>query len=248
MKQPELGRKICELRLAKGLTQTELADACNLGLRTIQRIELAEVMPRSYTVKRIFSSLGSVAYDDVDSSKGRGNGFFGMNFPHGQLQEFVADLFNLKTNTMKKITILSVPCVSMLLLLIMGFNAKAQDRKVAEALAESNQKFVSWFNSGKIDALVGLYAENSCVIPDNYREIHGRKDIAEYYKVLYESGFRIDSTYSKALLVDDTIAIDRGAWIAAGKKISGTYLSQWKLRDGKWYIENEMTNLDGSSN
>ena len=38
MKQPELGRKIAELRKARGLTQSELAKQCNLSLRTIQRI------------------------------------------------------------------------------------------------------------------------------------------------------------------------------------------------------------------
>jgi transcriptional regulator with XRE-family HTH domain len=53
MKQPDLGKKISELRLAKGLTQSELAEKCNLSLRTIQRIESAEVTPRSYSVKLI---------------------------------------------------------------------------------------------------------------------------------------------------------------------------------------------------
>ena len=57
MIQPQLGEKIAELRQAKGLTQTELAEMCNLGLRTIQRIESSEVNPRSFTLKVIFSSL-----------------------------------------------------------------------------------------------------------------------------------------------------------------------------------------------
>lgn len=58
MKQPELGNKILELRQNLGLTQTELAEKCNLSLRTIQRIEAREVTPRSYTIKVIFESLG----------------------------------------------------------------------------------------------------------------------------------------------------------------------------------------------
>lgn len=57
MIQPELGKKIAELRQAKGLTQTELAEMCNLGLRTIQRIESSEVNPRSFTLRVIFASL-----------------------------------------------------------------------------------------------------------------------------------------------------------------------------------------------
>lgn len=58
MKQPELGKKISEMRKAKGLTQEELVEMCNLNVRTIQRIEAGEVTPRSYTVKTLFEALG----------------------------------------------------------------------------------------------------------------------------------------------------------------------------------------------
>lgn len=38
MKQPELGKRISELRKEKGLTQEELVEKCNINVRTIQRI------------------------------------------------------------------------------------------------------------------------------------------------------------------------------------------------------------------
>ena len=57
MKQPELGRKISELRKAKGFTQEELVEKCNIGVRTIQRIESGEVTPRPYTIKTILAAL-----------------------------------------------------------------------------------------------------------------------------------------------------------------------------------------------
>lgn len=57
MKQPELGRKISDLRKAKGYTQEELVDRCNISVRTLQRIEAGEVTPRSYTVKTIMAAL-----------------------------------------------------------------------------------------------------------------------------------------------------------------------------------------------
>lgn len=57
MKQPQLGKKISELRKAKGLTQEELVEKCNLNVRTIQRIEAGEVTPRSYTVRALFEAL-----------------------------------------------------------------------------------------------------------------------------------------------------------------------------------------------
>ncbi len=58
MKQPELGRKILELRKQKGFTQEELVEQCNINVRTIQRIEAGEVTPRSFTLKTILNVLG----------------------------------------------------------------------------------------------------------------------------------------------------------------------------------------------
>jgi transcriptional regulator with XRE-family HTH domain len=57
MKQPELGKKISELRKAKGLTQEQLVEICNLNVRTIQRIEAGEVSPRNHTIKALFEAL-----------------------------------------------------------------------------------------------------------------------------------------------------------------------------------------------
>ncbi|WP_432412572.1 helix-turn-helix domain-containing protein [Rasiella sp. SM2506] len=58
MKQPALGQRILALRQEKGLTQEELVAQCNISVRTIQRIEAGEVVPRSYTVRTILSALG----------------------------------------------------------------------------------------------------------------------------------------------------------------------------------------------
>lgn len=107
MKQPELGNKILELRQSLGLTQTELAERCNLSLRTIQRIEAQEVTPRSYTIKVIFESLGyspgQLAEDDAEEAN-RNN----LKRRVEDLFIYVRELFNLKTNTMKKLSVLSV--------------------------------------------------------------------------------------------------------------------------------------------
>lgn len=71
MKQPELGRKIIELRKKKGLTQEELVDKCKLNVRTLQRIESGEVNPRSYTVKIIFETLEYEKGFDLSDKKNR---------------------------------------------------------------------------------------------------------------------------------------------------------------------------------
>ncbi len=77
MKQPELGRKILELRQARGLTQSELAETCNLSLRTVQRIESAETTPRNYTSRTILSRLGyewTDLQEDPGEREGGGSG------------------------------------------------------------------------------------------------------------------------------------------------------------------------------
>ena len=113
MKQPELGRKIVELRKAKGLTQEELVERCNLNVRTLQRIESGEVMPRSYTIKTIFSALD---YAFNSSEVTSGNTGFIPSQRLEQVHKYLIDLFSLKTNAMKKISILFLSVVVCLVL------------------------------------------------------------------------------------------------------------------------------------
>ncbi len=47
-----------EGRLAKGLTQKELSGLSNVSVRSIQRIENSELVPRSYTLKTLAGILG----------------------------------------------------------------------------------------------------------------------------------------------------------------------------------------------
>ena len=58
MKQPELGKKLAEFRNKSGLTQEQLSEKTKINIRTIQRIELGEVTPRSYTLQIIVEALG----------------------------------------------------------------------------------------------------------------------------------------------------------------------------------------------
>ncbi|MDD3771432.1 MAG: hypothetical protein BGP01_08250 [Paludibacter sp. 47-17] len=82
MKQPELGKKIIELRKSKGLTQEELVEKCNLNVRTLQRIEAGEVNPRNYTKKSIFVALD---YDENAASINKENTIKKI---YNQLQKF----------------------------------------------------------------------------------------------------------------------------------------------------------------
>lgn len=58
----DIGLKIRELRIAKGMTQEKLAEETNLSTRTIQRIESGEVDPRANSLQVIAQAL-EVEYD-----------------------------------------------------------------------------------------------------------------------------------------------------------------------------------------
>ena len=58
MQQPELGKRLTALRKEKGLTQEELADKSRVSVRTIQRIEAGEVLPRTVTIRILLEALG----------------------------------------------------------------------------------------------------------------------------------------------------------------------------------------------
>lgn len=48
-----------EGRLSKGYTQKELSERSNISIRSIQRIENGEIIPRSYTLKTIAEVIGT---------------------------------------------------------------------------------------------------------------------------------------------------------------------------------------------
>ena len=67
MEKVNFGNQFCNARKQLGLTQAELADKCNLNIRTIQRIENGKVIPRFYTIRIINDVLGTdyvLPYDD----------------------------------------------------------------------------------------------------------------------------------------------------------------------------------------
>lgn len=156
MNQPELGKKIAELRKSKNLTQEDLVAKCNINVRTLQRIEAGEVMPRKYTLDLIFEALDYFENDSVivDSPKRL-----------EQVYLYIIDLFNLKTNTMKKIAILSV-LLTVIIIGVTGLKTKtiAQDsnednsREFSVELTSEDITFSNFYCEGCFDdegAMIG---------------------------------------------------------------------------------------------
>jgi len=136
MRQPELGRKILELRKAKGLTQEELVSRCNLNIRTLQRIESGEVIPRANTMKLILTVLDYEFINSLEESPRQTS----VSYWFEQFHKNVFDLFNLKTNAMKKITILSIILSFVILGLFIIFsksNAQRENENNISSTSES---------------------------------------------------------------------------------------------------------------
>jgi len=133
----DFGKKLIEVRSSKGLTQEEVAEKCNVTVRTIQRIESGTVKPRAFTMKIISEVLGfdffemSNAGYDVDIKVKKSN--------WKDLLFLIKDLFNLKTNAMRKISILATASLIIgLAVFIFVSETKAQSSSGNEIISITN--------------------------------------------------------------------------------------------------------------
>ena len=81
MDSKALGVKLKTLRLKNGYSQDELAESAGVSLRTVQRMENAEAVPRMDTVKRLFQIFGMSPDEVMDWTQTEDKGYLlGMNF------------------------------------------------------------------------------------------------------------------------------------------------------------------------
>jgi transcriptional regulator with XRE-family HTH domain len=241
MNQPELGKKIAELRKAKGLTQEELVEKCNLSVRTLQRIESGDVTPRSYTIKTIFVALDYTIYDSSENNNNRFSktGFIVSKWLE-QFYRYVLDLFNLKTQKMKKITILSIMLLSVFLgLFAICSESKAQKvEKAIKAIEGSQNKINKWINIGQVDSILTFYREDACVLPT----LTGKTEIREMLKSAFDVGYKQIEFKTLYISVSDSIAIQKYYDVSEfnGGTVRRQGLTEWRLTKGKWLIVNDI--------
>jgi transcriptional regulator with XRE-family HTH domain len=228
MKQPDLGRKIAELRKAKSLTQEELVEKCNLNVRTLQRIESGVVTPRSYTIKTIFTAL---EYNMNVSLENVPNMFIGTDhvIPNWleQLYIYVFDLFNLKTNTMRKISILTST------LLVIGFGlfalcseSKAQKTNLSKP-SELETKFIQtdvrgihYFFPRDIKAQIGKMQNDT-------GHFYYGSDLVQVYK----DRIFLNKKYIRTAHIGDSVILYRGHI-----DVRSPYFSEFISPNGKGII------------
>lgn len=240
MNQPDLGKKIAELRKAKGFTQEELVEKCNLSVRTLQRIESGEVSPRSYTLKLIFTALDYSIHEtpNVLSSRFSIIGFLVSNWP-GQLYRYVLDLFNFKTNPMKKITILAVTLsVIFLGTVVLGSESKAQKaEKAIKAIENAQNNINKWMNNGQVDSVLTLFRNDACVLP----LLDGKAEIREMLQGAVDGGYKVTAFQNLSISVGDSIAVQKyyDVFQYQGNEYKQKGMTEWRLTKGKWLIVND---------
>jgi len=248
MEQPDLGKRILELRLTQGLTQEELASKCNINLRTIQRIESAQVNPRSYTVKLIFENLNYNFFNSSERFNVHENQSADkvLNWTD-KAKNQILELFNLKTNTMKKIGILSLPILVVGFMLMYGFQGNAQNvEKVRRSIEQSNQQIEKWFTNGEIDSIGTLYMKNAISISAAGQEVVGRQNIIDEYTEMKFKDMEILSIKTERVnLMSKNIVLETGSLKIKFGQVTykGKYQSQWKYYEKKWRIENEISTM-----
>ena len=241
MNQPELGKKIAELRKAKGFTQEELVEKCNLSVRTLQRIESGEVAPRSYTLKLIFTALDSDIHEASKNITGRfAEPRFNVSVWPGQFYRYVLDLFNFKTNPMKKITILAVTfSVIFLGTFFLCSESKAQKaEKAIKAIEAQQAKSNIWANEGKTDSLMTLYRSDAKVLP--YCE--NKAEIRVMTADAFTKEFKLIDFHTTSISIADSIAVQKyeDTFSLQGATYNQKGMTEWRLTKGKWLIVNDI--------
>ena len=126
MEKLDFGTKLIEVRKAKGLTQEEVAEKCKITVRTIQRIESGLVTPRAFTIKIISETLGFDFFETSNTGYEVFTENRNSNLEYHKVLWYLKDLFNLKTNAMKKISILTTSVLLIVFLCVNLLNAKSQ--------------------------------------------------------------------------------------------------------------------------
>jgi transcriptional regulator with XRE-family HTH domain len=243
MNQPDLGKKIAELRKAKGFTQEELVEKCNLSVRTLQRIESGEVAPRSYTLKLIFSALDYNIHEASENISGRfDEPRLNVTKWPGQFFRYVLDLFNFKTNPMRKITILAVTLsVIFLGTFVLCSESKAQKaEKAIKAIEEAQDKGNNWMKEGKIDSVLTLYRDDATVFPN----LSGKAEIRQMLQDAADGGFKLKEFRNISISVADSIAVQKyyDVYEFQGVEYHQKGMTEWRLKKGKWLTVNDIMN------
>lgn len=194
MEKTEFRNRLIEFRKRQGLTQEEVAERCKITVRTIQRIESGVVDPRAFTIKTISDSLGFEFFETSNTGYDVTNKYqaYSKLDKHAILW-YLKDLFNLKTNAMRKLLILSSLSLIIGLLFVFVIDTKSQTEK------PNNNSLLIQFNEDKsIQRIKAVFTNHltldSLLSIKNELELHGIT--VNYNKIEFDRTHRLLSIYA----------------------------------------------------
>ncbi len=193
MENLDFGKKLIAFRKQKGLTQEEVAEKCNVTTRTIQRIESENVNPRASTIKIISETLGFDYFESSNTGhdEKRVNQLLKLK-THNFLCN-VKDLFNLKTYTMKKISILTLAA----LMVTLGLYAINPDKEVIK----NNNSITTIYNKDKTLKYIEVRFSNNLTMDSliNIRATLKNYNIkVNYKKIVFNKSNHLQELYCEA--------------------------------------------------
>jgi len=225
MNQPNLGKKIIELRKAQSITQKELVDKCNLNIRTLQRIESGEVTPRGYTLKLILTTLN---YQGEDLSAKRSSFYY-----------WIERTFPFNNKTVKIIFALLIITSIAGVFYFYSNDKGSSNLEVKNKIESSRKKITNWVNEGNVDAILSKYKDDACVSTDN---ICGKEKIKRALQKIMTSDYKIIKHDIISINIIDTTAYEKFITIYKYKGNFGKQngIVEWNLLNNVWLINNEL--------
>ena len=70
-----IAHQIKRLRTKKGFSQEQLSEESSISIRTIQRIESGESVPRGHTLQKLTQALGILPADLIETDQNENKGY-----------------------------------------------------------------------------------------------------------------------------------------------------------------------------
>jgi ketosteroid isomerase-like protein len=131
--------------------------------------------------------------------------------------------------------------VSGFLMLSVSVEVRSQSAaKVKEAIEQSSEDFMRWFNNGHVDSLLNSYSKDACLVAYGC----GKDIIREYFESQIHL-YKFKELEVLSVNVDKNLAVEKGRWVVElenGGEIEGEYLTEWHRKGNKWLIVNDISN------
>jgi transcriptional regulator with XRE-family HTH domain len=224
MKNHDFGNKLIQARQAKGWTQMDLAEKSNISLRTIQRIESGQVNPRAYTLKQLSEIIGLDFNEMLENSGDSKSKNPHSNFNLSKVILWhISDLFNLKTNTMKKVTILS----SIMIVAAISLFSIIDDSE-AQTTEDSQRKYFVETNSRGIIYLIPHGQKTVISNMKDTADLRVDSDLIQEYK----GNIFLNKNYIGRALEGDTVKYNQGIL----EIVDSYYLQTSSYRNDIFYL------------